>query len=119
MSTGPAESKVGPTRDELSVQTATLHPRPELRNTYVEPGSQLEQTLAEIWERLLGVEKIGIHDNFFELGGNSLLGIQFIAQLRKLFQVDLPMPALFEAPTVAELALVVEDILLTEIEAMS
>ncbi len=119
LSTGQATSKVGPTRDELSLPTATLHPRPELRNTYVEPGSQIEQTLAEIWERLLGVEKIGIHDNFFELGGNSLLGIQVIAQLRKLFQVDVPMPALFNAPTMAELALVVEDMLLTEIEGMS
>ena len=56
--------------------------------------------VAEIWQQLLGIEKVGIHDNFFELGGHSLLATQVIARLRKAFSVEFPMASLFERPTV-------------------
>ena len=49
------------------------HPRPDLSSDYVVPGNPTEETIAGIWQELLGVEKVGIHDNFFELGGHSLL----------------------------------------------
>jgi len=48
---------------------------------------------------------VGIHDNFFQLGGHSLLAIQVNSRLRDLFQTDIPLMALFDRPTVAELAL--------------
>ena len=64
----------------------------------------VEETLAGIWAEVLGVERIGIHDNFFELGGHSLLATQVISQVRRVFQVDLPLRRLFESPTVAGLA---------------
>ena len=67
--------------------------------------NQVERTLAEIWQRLLGIDRVGIHDNFFELGGNSLLAVQVGARLREVFQVELPPSSFFEATTVAELAL--------------
>ncbi|MEM0981169.1 MAG: phosphopantetheine-binding protein, partial [Cyanobacteria bacterium P01_H01_bin.58] len=61
-------------------------------------------------QELLGIEKVGIHDNFFELGGHSLLAIQAVTRLRKEFQVELPMRAfLFEAPTVAGIAKIIEE----------
>ncbi len=95
------------------------HPRPNLKNAYVEPTNELEEMVAEILQDLLGIEQIGIHDNFFQLGGNSLLGTQVVSRLRTTFQVDLPLRVLFEANTVAEMAIVVEDIMIAELEAMS
>jgi len=76
--------------------------RPDLDIAYVMPRNEVEQTIAQIWQDILGVEKVGIHDNFFELGGHSLLATQVISQMRKAFQVELPLRHLFEAPTVAD-----------------
>lgn len=49
-------------------QFKTTHPRPNLANAYIAPSNEIEQTLADVWQQLLGIEKVGIHDNFFELG---------------------------------------------------
>jgi acyl-coenzyme A synthetase/AMP-(fatty) acid ligase/acyl carrier protein len=78
---------------------------------FVPPRSPLEQTLAGIWAEVLRVERIGVHDNFFELGGHSLLAMQVISRVRTAFQVDLPLPSFFAAPTVAGLADSIETIL--------
>lgn len=82
--------------------------RPELETNYVYPRTPVEEILAGIWAGLLKVEKVGIHDNFFELGGHSLLATQVVSRVREAFQLDLPVRGLFEAPTVAELALRIE-----------
>jgi hypothetical protein len=59
--------------------------RPDLAEAFVAPRTAEEKALAEIWEKILGVEKVGIHDNFFELGGHSLLATQLISRLRDTF----------------------------------
>jgi acyl carrier protein len=82
--------------------------RPDLREVFVAPRTAVEERLAGIWAELLRVERVGIHDNFFELGGHSLLVTQIISRLRDAFQVELPLPRLFELPTIAELAPVIE-----------
>jgi phthiocerol/phenolphthiocerol synthesis type-I polyketide synthase E len=71
---------------------------------YVAPGTEIESTLAGIWEELFGIEPIGAEDSFLELGGHSLLAIQIMTRLRSAFDVDLPVTAVFETPTVAGLA---------------
>ncbi|MCG1042949.1 amino acid adenylation domain-containing protein [Mycetohabitans sp. B8] len=71
---------------------------------YEAPQGELEATLAEIWSELLGVERISRHDNFFALGGHSLLAVQMISRSRTALGVSIPMPVLFEAPTLAALA---------------
>ena len=81
--------------------------RPNLPTPYVPPQNETQQQIATLWQKLLGIEKIGIHDNFMELGGHSLLGTQLIIRLRDTFQVDLSLRTLFEEPTVAGLALVI------------
>lgn len=86
---------------------------------YVAPGTPTEETLARIWCELLGRERIGTHDDFFALGGHSLLVTQFIARVRAAFRVELSMRAVFQTPTVAALALAVEEMIVAEISAMS
>ena len=71
---------------------------------YVEPQTPVEELLAKVWAQVLGLEQVGIHDNFFELGGHSLLATQMISRVRDTFRMQVPLQALFAAPTVAGLA---------------
>jgi amino acid adenylation domain-containing protein len=83
---------------------------------YVAPRNRVEEILCGIWEKVLGIERVGIEDNFFALGGHSLSATQLISRVRKTFDINLPFPQFFEAPTIARLAAVIEQALLTEIE---
>ncbi|MGY0231868.1 beta-ketoacyl synthase N-terminal-like domain-containing protein [Longispora urticae] len=74
------------------------------------PTTELEGQVAQVWRDVLGVEHVGVDDDFFDLGGNSLVAVQLISYLRKAVNVRLPMRELFEAPTVAGLAVVIERI---------
>ncbi|YAF94021.1 MAG: SDR family NAD(P)-dependent oxidoreductase [Nodularia sp. CChRGM 3473] len=93
--------------------------RPNLKNPYIPPKNELECQLVESFENFLGFAQVGIHDNFFALGGDSLTGSILINQLRDKFQIELPVRSLFEAPTVAELAIVIEKILIDELNELS
>ena len=75
-----------------------------LPTAYEPPKDELEEQLAAIWQDLFGIEPIGRDDSFLQLGGHSLLAIQMVTQIRAALDVELPVTALFEAPTVAELA---------------
>jgi acyl carrier protein len=68
------------------------------------PPIQLEQTVAGIWQRLLGIGRVGLHDDFFELGGHSLMAVQLMARLHEALGIEVPLRAVFEARTVAALA---------------
>ncbi len=68
---------------------------------YKAPDSEVEQTIANIWQELLGIEKVGIYDNFFELGGHSLLAIRLLAAIRKRLNVVLSVNDIFIYPTIA------------------
>ncbi len=70
----------------------------------VPPRDEVEEELAEIWSSLLGVERVSVHDDFFALGGHSLMATRAISRVRKAFGVDVPLAALFAAPTVAGMA---------------
>jgi len=74
---------------------------------YAAPRNEIECKLVAIWEHLLGVKKIGIHDNFFELGGHSLLAVKMAAKSKQLVKIDLPLGAIYQSPTVEELAKVI------------
>ena len=80
------------------------HPRPNLSSDYVVPGNSTEQTIADIWQELLGMTNVGIHDNFFELGGHSLLATSLTARLKSVFPIELSIASLFENPTVHSLS---------------
>ncbi|MBV8734893.1 MAG: AMP-binding protein, partial [Solirubrobacterales bacterium] len=84
-------------------------PRPEVWGTepvaeYTAPSTELEQRLAELWAELLEHDRIGVHDDFFDLGGHSLLAARMIGRIHSQLDVQLPLRALFEAPTVVGLS---------------
>ena len=89
--------------DRLRLSAPTRE-RPALESAFVAPTTSTQSELARILGDILGVDEVGIHDNFFELGGDSLGAARVLAQLRKKFNVNVPMKAMFESPTVAELA---------------
>jgi acyl carrier protein len=78
--------------------------RPVFGVQYAAPGSELEGSIAEVWQRVLHVENLGIDDNFFDLGGTSLTGLQAVRELNRRLGVELSPMAIFEAPTVRILA---------------
>jgi amino acid adenylation domain-containing protein len=82
--------------------------RPGMEEGYVAPRNPIEELIAEIWAEVLRLEKVGIQDNFFDLGGHSLLATQVASRMRESLQVEFPLRALFEKPTVSELAEQVE-----------
>jgi amino acid adenylation domain-containing protein len=82
-----------------------------LESSFVAPSTATEQAIAEVWQEILKIEKIGIHDNFFELGGHSLIATQVMSRLPPMFSLDLPLSLLFELPTIAELAERIDTIL--------
>jgi aryl carrier-like protein len=72
------------------------------------PLSRTEETLAAIWRDVITLGDVGRHDNFFDVGGHSVLLIQVITRVRKAFGVELTLRHLFEAPTIGELARVID-----------
>jgi acyl carrier protein len=117
--------------DQLQPRSLSGEDDERLAASYVAPEGEMEERITIMWQELFGLARIGRHDNFFELGGNSLIAIQLISQLRKVFQAELPLSRLFESPTVEGLtsavvesqqkAKEIEEIerLLTEIEGLS
>ncbi|MGB8506942.1 MAG: SDR family NAD(P)-dependent oxidoreductase, partial [Pyrinomonadaceae bacterium] len=79
------------------------HPRPNVSVPYVAPRNEAERLLADIWQRLLGIEPVGVDDNFFELGGDSTISIQIMAEANRA-GLGLTPKQIFERQTVAELA---------------
>jgi natural product biosynthesis luciferase-like monooxygenase protein/amino acid adenylation domain-containing protein len=75
---------------------------------YVEPRTETEARLAALWKELLGVPRVGARDDFFDLGGHSLLATQVVARVRSLFDVQIAVIDLFEAPTLEALAARIE-----------
>jgi acyl carrier protein len=87
-------------------------PAPERAATaaagFVAPTTPTERSLAQLWQHVLRIERIGAKDNFFESGGHSLLAMQLVAGVRERFGVELPLKNLFERPVLADLAEVID-----------
>ncbi len=80
----------------------------DLEENYEAPRTAVEVQLAEIWAEVLQVARVGRHGNFFDLGGHSLLATSVASRCRNVFALDVPVRAIFESPTIAELAEVIE-----------
>lgn len=77
--------------------------------TYVAPSNSIELKLVKIWSEVLGINSIGVEDNFFELGGQSLLAINVFTKIEREFGKTLPLTSLFQAPTIKQLAPMLQD----------
>ncbi|HEY8159661.1 MAG TPA: amino acid adenylation domain-containing protein, partial [Methylobacter sp.] len=71
------------------------------------PSNEIERKLADIWQDLLNLKHIGIQVNFFDLGGHSLLAVKMVVEINKLFGIDLPLGAIYQYPTIKQLATVI------------
>ncbi len=78
------------------------------KTDFVPPNTPFEKKIAAIWQQLLGLERVSLTDNFFDLGGHSLLGLRLVNQLREMLGVNVVFTIIFEAPTLAEMAKVLE-----------
>ncbi|MBD2293363.1 amino acid adenylation domain-containing protein [Anabaena sphaerica FACHB-251] len=78
--------------------------RPELANNYQAPESDVEKSIAKVWQQVLQLEKVGVNDNFFDLGGHSLLVVQLNNKLREILHRDLSVVEIFQNPTIKSLA---------------
>ncbi|MGZ4112977.1 MAG: non-ribosomal peptide synthetase, partial [Tumebacillaceae bacterium] len=98
------------TRNGKVDKRALPAPSFDLENVYVAARNETEEVIASIWSSVLGMAQVGVHDNFFSLGGHSLLVTQVISRLRATCHVELKVADLFAAPTVAELAQMVQSL---------
>jgi acyl carrier protein len=111
VSTGDLQARIDQWVRKTGAEEASAgerYERPDLASVYAAPVSETEIALAEIWRTLLGLERIGTADNFFELGGHSLLALRLMARLQDAFQIELPVQAVFDAPTIAQMAAAVD-----------
>ena len=97
-------------------------PSPEEKLTRISdaaeiPRTHVEQAISSLWIKLLQLKSAGIYDNFFEHGGHSLLAMQLVSKIRKFFDVEITLKSLFENPTIAGLAEMVESLLACKTEA--
>ncbi len=85
---------------------------------YAAPRTPIEETLAELFGELTHAPKIGLYDNFFQLGGHSLLITQLASRIHSTFEVELSLRALFDNPTVIDMAILIEERMLEKLEAL-
>jgi acyl carrier protein len=78
--------------------------RPFMEQVYIAPSNAFEKKLAEIWEQVLCLDRVGLYDNFFALGGTSILAVQLIEAMKQKFSIDLPIVKLFQYTDINSLA---------------
>jgi amino acid adenylation domain-containing protein/FkbM family methyltransferase len=81
------------------------HTKPDSKSSFVAPRNATEQSLAKIWCEVLKLKEVGVRDNFFDLGGHSLMATQIVSRIRRNFELEIPLRAIFEQPTIEGLAL--------------
>ncbi|MFI8386914.1 SDR family NAD(P)-dependent oxidoreductase [Streptomyces sp. NPDC085540] len=112
----PAGRLAAAARPTAAVPAGTAAPRPDLATPYTAPRTETEERLAVIYGQMLGLEQVGVYDDFLDLGGHSLLAAQVVARLRAEFDVQIPARVFFEGGRIADLAVEIEECIITELE---
>lgn len=100
----PNPEKLAEKKEKQKSAAKSYYSRPALSTPYEEPANEMEKTIAQIWQDILGLDKVGRNDTFTELGGNSLLAIQTIANIVDVLEVELSAQVFYDNPTVKGLA---------------
>lgn len=102
----PIQTLIESIADDQIPVISTISPVPKNQEDrpFVPPRTNTEQRLAELWKQILGVATVGVHDNFFDLGGHSLIAMRLVAAIQEAFGKHISMTTLFETPTLATLA---------------
>jgi thioesterase domain-containing protein/acyl carrier protein len=103
------EARIGQLGVSIRLESKPSLPAVSSTGEFTVPQNETEKQLKKIWEDLLGIRFIGVHQNYFELGGNSILAVRLFAQIENAFKVKLPLSTLIDAPTIAQLARVLEN----------
>ncbi|MFK7806517.1 MAG: phosphopantetheine-binding protein, partial [Saprospiraceae bacterium] len=90
--------------------------RPVLEIEYVEPQTEFEELVRDVWSEVMQIDKIGIHDNFLDIGGDSLSGIRVVSRINEALELELPVNIIFQKTTIATLASFIEDKIRTLLE---
>ena len=115
----PTEAEIPNRLNTEVLRTATSATKPNSASAATPPRTPTEERLAEIWREVLKLPGVSVDDDFFELGGHSILAIQVMARVREIFECDVPVRHLFESPTIASLAVTIEEKLLEDIQGLS
>jgi len=87
-----------------AIEDESRKQRPETAGRYLAPAGEIERTVTGIWQKVLGIDRVGVDDNFFDIGGTSVKGVLLVSQLNRDFRINLPIVTLFEKPTIRSLA---------------
>jgi acyl carrier protein len=74
-----------------------------MEEAYIAPTTDLEKNLAEIWNKVLGLDKVGVNDNFFTIGGDSLLTVNVVSLVEQKLNLNIPVAKIFQYPTISSL----------------
>lgn len=100
-----ARSNSGDEQEKDSgLKAEKLHTRPNLQTPYAAPENDLEKTIAEVWAKAFGFDKVGVFDNFFDLGGDSLVAIHVVNQIKKLLKREIPAVSLYQTLNIRGMA---------------
>lgn len=95
-----------------------LHSR-SAHTTYIAPRTEVEQVLVPIWQETFGIDSIGVHDSFSELGGTSLLATKLVLRISEAFQLSLSPAHILELRTIANIAEMIDKIIIEKVEDLS
>jgi acyl transferase domain-containing protein len=113
----PGDNKQGATRS-LRKGSSSLRARPKLTTDYTAPRNEIEEVLATLWQDMAGIDQVGVYDDFFEIGGHSLLATRLATQIGEAFQVEISPAHVIERHTIADMAELVEMMLIQKVETM-
>jgi acyl carrier protein len=86
---------------------------------YTAPRNEIEETIAQVWQEVLGFTRISIDSNFFDISGDSLTATQLVNRLKLVYEVEIPLKRFFESPTIAQLADTITQLLMEKVAGLS